>query len=200
MLQKFFCLVVAVIQIEPTDEGHGDERQMKHRRVEHLARENMKLHSKVNMLQEELAAARQATASSSSSSSRPSTVPRAKAKGKPIQAGMYPAENENVARFKVQSCSKEERERRDARNAKVKRHLPLNGSMHPCAVDSADGRSMYIDKHGAPASAQRPEQQRTSPGAAPGASAQPRTHTHTRAHALCERRLGVFAAQTPRSA
>ncbi|CAL1131079.1 unnamed protein product [Cladocopium goreaui] len=154
----------------------------------------------VNMLQEELAAARQATASSSSSSSRPSTVPRAKAKGKPIQAGMYPAENENVARFKVQSCSKEERERRDARNAKVKRHLPLNGSMHPCAVDSADGRSMYIDKRGAPASAQRPEQQRTSPGAAPGASAQPRTHTHTRAHALCERRLGVFAAQTPRSA
>ena len=77
---------------------------MKHRRVEHLARENMKLHSKVNMLQEELAAARQATASSSSSSSRPSTVPRAKAKGKPIQAGMYPAENEKVARFKVQSC------------------------------------------------------------------------------------------------
>ena len=53
-------------------------------------------------------------ASSSSSSSRP--TPKA-----PVQAGIWPSSNENVARFKKQHISPEERIQRDIRNEKKKR-------------------------------------------------------------------------------
>ena len=53
-------------------------------------------------------------ASSSSSSSRP--TPKA-----PVQAGIWSSSNENVARFKKQHISSEERIQRDIRNEKKKR-------------------------------------------------------------------------------
>ena len=49
-----------------------------------------------------------------------SSSSRAKPKA-PVQAGIWPSANENVAKFKKQNISSEERIQRDIRNEKKKR-------------------------------------------------------------------------------
>ena len=120
-------------EVEDQDDKGKKEDQAKDqpRLVERLARENMELRSQ--LFKATLAAAVAPHlpggpgppppkspfqglpgASSSSSSSRP--TPKA-----PVQAGIWPSSNENVARFKKQHISPEERIQRDIRNQKKKR-------------------------------------------------------------------------------
>ena len=118
-------------EVEDQDDKGKKEDQAKDqpRLVERLARENMELRSQ--LFKATLAAAVAPHlpggpgppppkspfqglpgASSSSSSSRP--TPK-------VQAGIWPSSNENVARFKKQHISPEERIQRDIRNQKKKR-------------------------------------------------------------------------------
>ena len=120
-------------EVEDQDDK-GKKKDQREGLVERLARENMELRSQ--LFKATLAAAVAPHlpggpgppppkspfqglavgpgASSSSSSSRP--TPKA-----PVQAGTWPSSNENVARFKKQHISPEERIQRDIRNQKKKR-------------------------------------------------------------------------------
>ena len=120
-------------EVEDQDDK-GKKKDQREGLVERLARENMELRSQ--LFKATLAAAVAPHlpggpgppppkspfqglavgpgASSSSSSSRP--TPKA-----PVQAGTWPSCNENVARFKKQHISPEERIQRDIRNEKKKR-------------------------------------------------------------------------------
>lgn len=120
-------------EVEDQDDK-GKKKDQREGLVERLARENMELRSQ--LFKATLAAAVAPHlpggpgppppkspfqglavgpgASSSSSSSRP--TPKA-----PVQAGIWPSSNENVARFKKQHISPEERIQRDIRNEKKKR-------------------------------------------------------------------------------
>ena len=115
-------------EVEDQDDK-GKKKDQREGLVERLARENMELRSQ--LFKATLAAAVAPHlpggpgppppkspfqglpgASSSSSSSRP--TPK-------VQAGIWPSSNENVARFKKQHISPEERIQRDIRNEKKKR-------------------------------------------------------------------------------
>ena len=149
-LHNFFCCRESRTKAGATTKPSGSEDSSVNRGlVEKLARENMRLHKRIYRLQEFLKnegvplqdsdeepidkrptdkehapdarhsyePLQDMPASAPVLSSRPSAKP----KGKPVQVGMWPSANPNVDPYKNQTCSREDRERRDILNNKTKR-------------------------------------------------------------------------------